>query len=385
MASGYFVRYCYRPLDTRYIYWHPETDLLDRSREELFAAVQAETLFLTSRQKGERQQEGSPFFVTRDLADRHLTRPGSACFPLFVNRRDRKAGMDSLETQPSILSPNLSPAARSYLALIDFVLGGDSDQIEDRLWMHALSIGYSPLYLSENAGAIRQDWPRIPLPSNEEALARSAALGREIAALLDSTHPIIGVTSAPVRPELRRMGNIARVGGGVLNPDAGDLGVTVGWGHAGKGGITMPGRGRLVERGYTGEERAAIEEGASAPGVTVEQVLVHLGDSTYDIYLNDRAYWRNVPSGVWKYTIGGYQVVKKWLSYREQNLLGRPLRDDEARYVTEMIRRIAAILLLEPALNANYEAVKASVFPWTSIENEVAPDALGQVTISGLL
>jgi Type ISP C-terminal specificity domain len=141
----------------------------------------------------------------------------------------------------------------------------------------------------------------------------------------------------------------------------------------------MPGNGSLVERDYTCEERAAIEEGASAPGVTVEQVLAHLGDSTYDIYLNDRAYWRNVPSGVWKYTIGGYQVVKKWISYREQNLLGRPLRDDEARYVTEMIRRIAAILLLEPALNANYEAVKASVFPWTSTETEVTPDLPSQV------
>ena len=31
------------------------------------------------------------------------------------------------------------------------------------IWMHALAIGYSPAYLSENADGIRQDWPRIPL------------------------------------------------------------------------------------------------------------------------------------------------------------------------------------------------------------------------------
>jgi hypothetical protein len=385
MASGQFVRYCYRPLDTRYVYWHPETKLLDEKREELFAAVQTGTLFLTSRQKGERQQEGSPFFVTRDLADRHLTRPGSACFPLLVNSRERRRGMDPLGTEARVLSPNLSRAALSYLASIDSDFEGDSDRVEDRLWLHALSTGYSPLYLSENAGAIRQDWPRIPLPSTKEALTRSAALGSQIVQLLDPTQSIIGVTSPPVRSELRRMGNIARVGGGVLNPDAGDLALTVGWGHAGKGGITMPGSGKLEEREYSGEELAAIEEGASVLGVAVEQVLAHLGDSTYDIYLNDRAYWRNVPSGVWKYTIGGYQVVKKWISYREQNLLGRPLRDDEARYVTEMIRRIAAILLLEPALNANYEAVKAAAFLWTSTEAEVASDALSQVGMAELL
>jgi hypothetical protein len=34
---------------------------------------------------------------------------------------------------------------------------------------------------------------------------------------------------------------------------------------------------------------------------------------------------------VWDYTIGGYQVIKKWLSYREHKLLVRPLTTDEAR------------------------------------------------------
>jgi hypothetical protein len=67
---------------------------------------------------------------------------------------------------------------------------------------------------------------------------------------------------------------------------------------------------------------------------------------------------------VWDYTIGGYQVIKKWLSYREESLIHRPLTKDEVRYVQEMARRIAAILLLEPALDTNYEAVKADTYPW---------------------
>ena len=48
------------------------------------------------------------------------------------------------------------------------------------------------------------------------------------------------------------------------------------------------------------------------------------GDITFDIYLNDRAYWRNVPATVWNYKLGGYQVLKKWLSYREHKVLHRP-------------------------------------------------------------
>lgn len=89
-----------------------------------------------------------------------------------------------------------------------------------------------------------------------------------------------------------------------------------------------------------------------------------LGGACYDVYLNERAYWRCVPARVWTYTIGGYQVMKKWLSYRERALLGRDLKVEEARYVSEMTRRIAAILLLEPVLDANYERVKADTYPW---------------------
>jgi hypothetical protein len=56
--------------------------------------------------------------------------------------------------------------------------------------------------------------------------------------------------------------------------------------------------------------------------------------------------------------LGGYQVLKKWLSYREHALLGRDLTPEEARYVTQTVRRLAALRLLEPGLDGNYEAGK---------------------------
>ncbi len=91
--------------------------------------------------------------------------------------------------------------------------------------------------------------------------------------------------------------------------------------------------------------------------MTLDDALTCLGETTRDVYLNGVAYWANIPAKVWEYTIGGYQVMKKWLSYRERALLGRSLTVDEVREVTQMARRIAAILLLTPALDANYLAV----------------------------
>jgi hypothetical protein len=98
--------------------------------------------------------------------------------------------------------------------------------------------------------------------------------------------------------------------------------------------------------------------------MSVDALTALLGNRTLDIHLNRDAMWTNVPTNVWTYTLGGYQVIKKWLSYREKEILGRALKPEEVAYVSEVIRRIAAILLLSPALDANYEVAKAGAVAW---------------------
>jgi hypothetical protein len=56
--------------------------------------------------------------------------------------------------------------------------------------------------------------------------------------------------------------------------------------------------------------------------------------------------------------------VKKWLSYREKTMLGRGLKVEEAEYVTEMVRRIASLILLQGELDANYKRVKDNTWGW---------------------
>jgi hypothetical protein len=59
-------------------------------------------------------------------------------------------------------------------------------------------------------------------------------------------------------------------------------------------------------------------------------------------------------------TIGGYPVIKKWLSYREYRVLGRALRLEEMTYITEVVRRLKALLLLGGELDSNYRAAADS-------------------------
>jgi hypothetical protein len=100
-------------------------------------------------------------------------------------------------------------------------------------------------------------------------------------------------------------------------------------------------------------------------GIEAARALELLGPSI-DVYLNDTTCWRCVPKAVWDYVIGGYQVLKKWLSYRELDILGRPLTKEEAREFTSDVRRIAAIVLMTDRLNTNYISARDSAFVWPS-------------------
>ena len=189
-------------------------------------------------------------------------------------------------------------------------------------------------------------------------MCSSDLLGANLAELLDMEKPALGVTSGKLRKELMTLGRIT-------GPKGLSLEVSAGWGHVQKEQeIVMPGRGIEKQREFTDEEKSAMAEGASELGLASEDVLSLWGDRALDIYLNNETHWSNVPAAVWDYTIGGYQVLKKWLSYREKEVLGREITKEEAREFTHIVRRIAAVLLLEPELDKNYLAAKTQFCSW---------------------
>lgn len=372
------TRYSLYPFDNRWCYLSFVVSLWNRPRPNLVRQCWKANHFLITRMMAERPHEQNAITITSALPDYHLLRPNAIAIPIRIRlsgKQDDRTQNHFFEAEESVQSPkaNLSTIARAYLASLG-IDNPDADEATAALaWIHALAIGYSPDYLKENSDGIRGDWPRIPLPASKQALLNSAELGRKVAALLDTERGVAGVTEGKIEKPLDTIGVISRVGGGQLQTEeeeakgkVSELRITAGWGHGGKGGITMPGKGKLIERDYTPEERKAIEGTAERLGLSTEEIFADLGERTCDVYLNDVAYWRNIPARVWNYTIGGYQVFKKWLSYREHKLLGRPLATDEAREVMNIARRIASILLLERSLDANYQAIKNETYSWPS-------------------
>lgn len=353
-STDRLLRYSLRPFDVQWCYYTPVRSLWREPRPEYWKAFKQCKLSIVGRFNQAKQPEGTPFTYCSTLCDYHMIAPNATIMPLYLPPKEDNVSL--FQRGERSIRANLSKPARKYLDKIGIKDPDESADSASLIWLHALAIGYSPAYLAENADGIRRDWPRIPLPAKRSVLLASAALGKQLAALLDTEADVPGVTTGKVTPALKTIGLISKQGGGAIDPDS-DLALTAGWGHAGKEGVTMPGTGLARERPYTADERKALDN----CGAGILPAL--LGDACFDIYLNERAYWRCVPARVWDYYIGGYQVIKKWLSYREHKLLGRPITDVEAREVTNMARRIAAILLLTPALDANYRAVTAQTLP----------------------
>ncbi len=322
-----FVQTAYRPFDNRWLYWEKDTKLLDEKRADYRPHVFGGNLWMGA-SKREIQADFSHGTWIRDLANWKYGFWGIHLFPAWLCD-------DSLENSEVSRRANLSHRAHRYLTHLNL-------SVED-LFHHVLATLHDPAYRETNAGALRMEWPRVPLPGwpNGEAkhaaeLARSVARGRKIAVLLEPETSVPGVTQTPLRPEIAVLGIPATTNGGNMT-DA-HFAVTAGWGRRGSGDAVMPGRGRAVERTYTTTERSSLSD-----------ALPVLGETTFDVHLNGEAFWCNIPAAVWNYQLGGYQVLKKWLSYREQVILGRNLLPEEVQYFADTTRRIGALLMMSPS------------------------------------
>jgi hypothetical protein len=281
-----------RPFDARWTCADPQRD---RAYRELLAAS---TDWLVVDSRG----ESAPFVTRSAVVGAHLR-----AYPLHGSAR----------------TPNLTASARQH-ALRHGI--GDTE-----LFHHAVAI------LAAGGGAVT----RIPLPETKDLIRASALLGYRVSSLFaEEPSAIAGLGDDH---ELRWIGGMRRVGkearmlrGSVLVPEA-----------------AWQNEGHVEEREYAEDELIAMSNCARTQNLTTSTVIDLLGTRTFDIYLNDKALWQNVPLHVWQFAHGGTAVLHAWLRDRGHRML---LREEVSQF-TAITRRIAALLLLGPALLRNRGAV----------------------------
>ena len=335
------------PLDNHLIYYETEGKLLNRRRPELWENLEGNEFYVTVPQP--RQASESRPMLCTSLFDLHLHDWSSVGFPAFTTPKATATGTLFDEPAPPVPKANLAPEAwealRAAYGLEGDLTGEAARSLVRRTFRAALALGHAPRFESDHRESLAQDWMHLPLPKDPALLDELAAAGDLVATLLDPLQT--------ARPALREIlgGDYARLAV-VARPE----------------GTTGPVDATVTYR-YFGGGRGKWE----ATPAPLEGWREEWGDAAGDLYLNPSTYLTNVPERVWRYELGGYPVVKKWLGYRQAGRRdGKPLTPPELEHLRGIVHRLAALLALHARLDSLCER---------AIENAFTAEELGLRTV----
>jgi len=210
-------------------------------------------------------------------------------------------------------------------------------RLVQRLFHLTLGLTHAPQYEADHKDTLAQDWIHLPIPKNRAVFEEIARLGEMVGVLLNPASD-----SAKVLREL--------LGGGRRT-----LAVV-----ASRAREVVRASDLIVAHSFFGAAQGAWQKRKPKRDEAFEAAW---GETTGDLHLNDSVFLRNIPQRVWRYELGGYPVIKKWLGYRDAGRRpGKPLSLVELEHLREMAHRIAALLLLHDQLDAAYERAIADPF-----------------------
>ena len=354
--SSKLIPYVLFPLDARWIYYEREAKFLNESRPELGDHL-AENEFLVGAPQARRVSESRPLILSA-LFDLHLHDWGSVGFPAEVNPDSGIGGLFKSNQEDHVRTANLSmgvwSAMRAEWKLEGDLRSKDAKRLCRALFRYCTAIAHAPQYETDHKDSLAQDWPHIPVPKDKAQFDETVKLGDQVARLLDPRADAGPTIKATIGKDAKTLAVVQREGGG--NVKQSEL---------------------LVKYSYYGAATGRWEERAPTGS---EAQRTAWGEMTGDLYLNDRVFLSHVPSEIWRYELGGYPVLKKWLGYRQANRWdGAALSLKELDEFRAIIHRIAALLELRPLLDAAYE--KACVHPWLIDNFECEPSLALEVSI----
>jgi len=289
----------YRPFDKRYVLYSDRIVRYTARPTMRHILAGGNVVLLACQQQVE---EGfRHVFITRTIADccsvSNKSRETTSAFPLWLTTADDPLFRD----QPSAGSLHENVSIRWLSALRGRAAGGECGSDTALHYIYALlhSVGYRDRYRS----LLRSDFPRIPLPRESRLLKELATKGADLVALhlLEDGYPAASWNGA-ARPTAAPL---VRYAADFLGTDAGE-----------------------VARGYP-----VYKDGC--------------------VHINDASAFRCVPTAVWNFQIGSYQVCEKWLKDRRGRVLSKQDIEHYCRIVAAIRGTIRLMGQIDKVIDAH--------------------------------
>lgn len=331
--SSRLVPYVIFPLDCRWLYYETRGKLLNRPRPELYDNL-ADNEFLVTVPEPRKESETRPIMLTTAF-DLHLHDRGSVCFPaetLVAGAAEGTlfASSDGAPERQSNLAPGVWAGLKHAFNLKGELSGKEARSLSHQLARVSMALCHSPQYQSEHKDSLAQDWAHVPIPKSRPVFDELVLAGEKLAILLNPVANPSRILKTMLGDDLKHLAVPGKNGAKSL--DENDL---------------------LVKYSFFG---GATGGWRSRPPLDTEPMHDVWGNVTGDLYINDAVFFRHVPEAIWRYELGGYPVIKKWLGYRDNGRRpGIPLTMLETDHLRGMVQRLAAILRLHPVLDKLYE------------------------------
>ena len=295
-ADSHLIQYTYRPFDNRHYYHHEY--VVDRPRSEVMNnVVNMKNFVLGLGRQGLAVNDDSWSLVTisKKPIDTNVYRRGGVnVFPLYLYS-DLTNLFDQSTDGTNGRKPNLNPEfiedVSKRIKLV-FIEDGQGDLEEnfgpEDVFYYIYAIFHSPNYRERYAEFLNIDFPRLPLTSNLALFRSMVALGQELV-----QHHLLEQTKSI--------------------------------------GVRFEGEGDNV----------------------VDKLSFKLEDESNlgRVYINKTQFFSGVPSEVYEFYVGGYQVLNKWLKDRK----GRELSFDDLKHYQNIVGSLSETIRLMTEIDVTIE------------------------------
>lgn len=316
----------YRPFDIRQTYYTGQTrGFLCMPRPEVMQhMLTGQNLGLVScRQMSQIDEEWALVGVSRlpieGCAISNKTKEINYLFPLWQHKESG---------QSANLSQALVATLQSALNLnaTDYRPGDSTAPLHaEKIFHYIYAVLHSPAYRQRYAAFLRTDFPRIPMPGSRKVFDALAKLGSELVAWHLLEHPDVAAIDAN---------------------------------HSAPAG-TVTWFGRDFALNKVAEKSRVLAD------------MDRTEDKVGKVFINATSGFANVHQSIWQHTIGGYQVLHKWLDDRRK--AGRSLSQED---ITHWLRVYAALDATQKLMRQVDIAIEANGgWPGAFSQNHPPPDA----------
>ncbi|WP_324282848.1 type ISP restriction/modification enzyme [Cyanobacterium aponinum UTEX 3221] len=271
--DNYIKQELYRPFDIKYIFYHPKfvARLNTRIMQHFFSPNYGIILGRQGNATG--SETWDVIFITNSLIDQNIfRRGGGTVFPLYLYS-EKENGQSSLINEKQA---NFSP---KFIKAITNKLGYTPSP--EMIFYYIYAVLHSPHYRQRYAQFLKIDFPRIPLPKNQDLFKQLAEKGE-------------------ILVNLHLMKNLPDIKTTISNFISND-----------NLPIFTQEKGEFH---YQGDGKNEVKQ-------------IKYDENKQQVIINKDCYFRGVNKSLWEFKIGGYQVLEKWLKDRKKENISLTERD----------------------------------------------------------